>query len=158
MRCKKGVCISGNGFNTFFITSTAFILFSYCTFPSNSIYVLCIITSPASSETITIIWFAEGPRSQEVVEGGSVQLACTARTDPRLAKSLVVDWYRHGILLAPGPGLTKAPDNSLVLMSAAVADSGGYQCKASTMLGNGCRGRASIFLTLFSTSILNNSS
>jgi hypothetical protein len=71
-----------------------------------------------------------------VLESARVQLTCAARTDPRLAKSLVVDWYRNGILLAPGPSILKTPENSLILLSAAVTDSGGYQCRASTMLGN----------------------
>jgi hypothetical protein len=80
--------------------------------------------------------FAESPSSQEVLESARVQLTCAARTDPRLAKSLVVDWYRNGVLLAPGPSILKTPENSLILLSAAVTDSGGYQCRASTMLGN----------------------
>jgi hypothetical protein len=71
-----------------------------------------------------------------MVEGSTVELPCLARTDPLLAKSLVVDWYRHGVLLAPQPGLIKTAENNLVLKSAKLADSGVYQCKASTMLGN----------------------
>ena len=79
----------------------------------------------------------DGPGSQEVVAGGPVQLTCLARTDPQLEKSLVVDWYRHGVLITPGPGIIKTPENSLILLAAEMADSGGYQCKASTMLGMG---------------------
>ena len=86
-----------------------------------------------------MLFCAEGPSSQEVVEGARVQLSCTARTDPRLAKSLVVDWYRHGVLLTLGPGLLKTAENSLILLAAGMTESGGYQCKASTMLGNSQR-------------------
>ena len=78
----------------------------------------------------------DGPGSQEVVAGGPVQLTCLARTDPQLEKALVVDWYRHGVLITPSPGIIKTPENSLILLAAEMADSGGYQCKASTMLGN----------------------